>query len=105
MCRPVIKFSQAVYIIDPGFHLALAGYQPAWATWYIVLIPQAPGIYARALGPAALRLVRIYQAKHSSLWYKYNIIFYFSVLILKWILSSNTNKYRIDNPTSKCVPI
>ena len=32
-----------------------------------------PVIYARALGPAALGLVRIYQAKHSSLWYKYNI--------------------------------
>jgi len=32
-----------------------------------------PGIYARALGPAALGLVRIYQAKHSSLWYKYNV--------------------------------
>jgi len=30
-------------------------------------------IYARALGPAVLGLVRIYQAKHSSLWYKYNI--------------------------------
>ena len=27
-----------------------------------------PDIYARALG-----LVRVYQAKHSSLWYKYNI--------------------------------
>jgi len=32
-----------------------------------------PDIYARALGPAALGLVRIYQAKHLSLWYKYNI--------------------------------
>ena len=78
MCRPIIDFSQAVYIIDPGFRLLLAGYQPAWAMWYIVLIPQAlvlcliythkPEIYARALG-----LVRIYQAKHSSLWYKYNL--------------------------------
>ena len=27
-------------------------------------------IYACALGPAALRLVRIYQAKHECLWYK-----------------------------------
>jgi len=26
MCRPIIEFSQAVYIIDPGFHLVLAGY-------------------------------------------------------------------------------
>ena len=41
MCRPIIKFSQAVYIIDPDFHFALAGYQPAWALWYIALIPQA----------------------------------------------------------------
>ena len=41
MCRPIIKFSQAVYIIDPGFHLVLAGYQPAWAMWYISLMPQA----------------------------------------------------------------
>ena len=37
MCRPIIEFSQAVYIIDPGFH----GYQPEWATWYIALIPHA----------------------------------------------------------------
>ena len=41
MCRPIIEFSQAVYIIDTVFHLVLAGYQPAWATWYIALIPQA----------------------------------------------------------------
>jgi len=68
MCRPIIEFSQAVYIIDPGFHLVLAGYQPAWETWYIALILSAcmgnvvhstyttgtralPDIYARALGP------------------------------------------------------
>ena len=41
MCRHIIEFSQAVYIIDPGFYLVWAGYQPAWATWYIALIPQA----------------------------------------------------------------
>ena len=41
MCRPIIDFSQAVYIIDPGIRFSLAGYQPAWAMWYIVLIPQA----------------------------------------------------------------
>jgi len=41
MCRPIIKFSQAVYIINPDFHLVLAGYQPAWIMWYIALIPQA----------------------------------------------------------------
>ena len=41
MCRPIIEFSQAVYIIDPDFHLILAGYQPAWVMWYIALIPQA----------------------------------------------------------------
>jgi len=29
-----------------------------------------PDIYAQALGPAALGCVHIYQAKHSSLWYK-----------------------------------
>ena len=39
--RPIIEFSQAVYIMDPGFSLILAGYQPAWAMWYIVLMPQA----------------------------------------------------------------
>ena len=50
MYRPIIEFSQAVYIIDPDFQFVLAGYQPAWAMWYIALIPQA---------------------KHSSLWYKY----------------------------------
>ena len=78
MCRPIIEFSQVVYIIDPGFHLVLAGYQPAWAMWYIALIQQAfvpclLRLYARALGPAALGLERLYQAKHSSLWYKYNL--------------------------------
>jgi len=35
------RISQAVYIIDPDFHLVLAGYQPAWEMWYIALIPQA----------------------------------------------------------------
>jgi len=52
MYRPIIEFSQVVYIIDPDFHLVLAGYQPAWVMCYIAIIPQA---------------------KHSSLWYKYNI--------------------------------
>ena len=41
MCRPIIEFSQVIYIIDPDFHLVLAGYQPAWVMWYIALIPQA----------------------------------------------------------------
>jgi len=40
MCRPIIEFSQAVYIINPDFHLVLAAYQPAWVMWYIALIPQ-----------------------------------------------------------------
>jgi len=76
MCRPIIEFSQAVYIMDPGFHLVLAGYQPAWAMWYIALISQALVpclIYTHA--PSGLRPpgLCIYQAKHSSLWYKYNI--------------------------------
>ena len=60
MCRPIIEFSRAVYIINPDFHLVLAGYQPAWVMWYIVLIPQALVLcliyHACALGPAALGL-------------------------------------------------
>ena len=35
-----------------------------------------PDIYARALGPAALGLVCIYQAKHECLWYKYYVPHY-----------------------------
>ena len=42
------------------FRLVLVCYQPAQVMWYITLTPQA--------------LVRIYQAKHSSLQYKYNIL-------------------------------
>ena len=83
MCRPIIEFSQVVYIIDPGFHL-----EPAWAMWYIALIPQAlvpcrPDIYAQARGPRACMCVYSNdQAKHPSLWYKYNRI----LLVIKLIL-------------------
>ena len=69
MCRPIIKFPQVAYIINPDFYLILAGYQPAWAMWYIALIPQ-PLVLCLI---SALGLVRIYQTKHSSLGYKYNI--------------------------------
>ena len=60
MCRPIIEFSQVVYIIDPDFHLVLVGYQPALVMSYIALIPRHSCF------------ARIYQAKHSSLWNKYN---------------------------------
>jgi len=45
--------------------------------WCIILIPKALvhclSIYACALGPVAVRPVRIFQAMHSCLWYNYNI--------------------------------
>ena len=83
MCRPIIEFSQTVYIINPDFHLILVGYQPALGkvvhSTYTTGTHALPDIYARAFGPAALGLVRIYQAKHSSLWYKYNITLQLSI--------------------------
>ena len=42
---------------------------------YTTGLSALPNIYARALGPAALGLVRICQAKHECLWYKYNIYY------------------------------
>ena len=53
-----------------------------------------PDIYARALGPAALGLVHIYQAKHSSLWYKYNI--YARIMIMA-VYCYNVNYTTINS--------
>ena len=64
MCRPIIEFSQAVYIIDPRIGGLSACMGNVVHSTYTTGTCALPDIYAQALGPAALGLVRIYQAKH-----------------------------------------
>ena len=59
--QSLFRFNAHLIMVDhfikyPDFHLVLAGYQPAWAMWYIALIPQALVlclIYTQACGPRA----------------------------------------------------
>ena len=57
------------YVINLVFQLILAGYQPAWAMWYITIMPQALMlclIYAHVPSSLCIYVTRSAKTEHNS---------------------------------------